>query len=112
MTGEMLWRPDGTAPSVFIQPCFTNIARGRAAPARVGPRNQARRLPADRPARRQAVRLFTRNGYDWTRRFSWIVEATHRLKVNSAIIDGEAVVCDENGMAISTSSIASRTMIR
>ncbi|MFL5041466.1 MAG: DNA ligase, partial [Xanthobacteraceae bacterium] len=46
-----------------------------------------------------ACAAFTRNGYDWTRRFSWIVEAMHRLKVNSAIIDGEAVVCDENGIA-------------
>src|SRR5215216_3187708 len=45
------------------------------------------------------VRLFTRRGADWTHRFRWIVEAVSRLKAQSAIIDGEAVVCDEDGVS-------------
>jgi bifunctional non-homologous end joining protein LigD len=43
------------------------------------------------------VRLYTRNGYNWSHRFPLIVQAVTRLKVRSVIIDGEAVVCDDNG---------------
>ena len=45
-------------------------------------------------ARRGAagVRLFTCNGYDWTDRFPAIVEAAARLKAQSFLIDGEAVI--------------------
>jgi bifunctional non-homologous end joining protein LigD len=43
------------------------------------------------------VRLFTRNGADWSHRFPRIVEAVGRLAVHSAAIDGEAVVCREGG---------------
>jgi len=45
------------------------------------------------------IRLLTRNGYDWSPRYSLIVEAVNRLKVRSCLIDGEAVVCDEKGVA-------------
>src|SRR5215208_5016654 len=44
------------------------------------------------------VRLYTRRGYNWNHRFPLIVDAVSRLRVRSAIIDGEAVVCDANGM--------------
>jgi ATP-dependent DNA ligase len=37
------------------------------------------------------VRLYTRRGYNWTDRFPLIVEAVHRLRVRSAMIDGEAI---------------------
>jgi bifunctional non-homologous end joining protein LigD len=43
------------------------------------------------------VRLYTRPGNDMTRRFPLIVDALARLR--SCIIDGEAVACDENGVA-------------
>jgi hypothetical protein len=46
------------------------------------------------------IRLLTRNGYDWPPRYPLIVEAANRLKVRSCLIDGEAVICDDNGLAV------------
>jgi bifunctional non-homologous end joining protein LigD len=46
------------------------------------------------------VRLLTRNGHDWTSRFPLIVESVVALRVRSCLIDGEAVCCDNNGMAV------------
>ncbi len=46
------------------------------------------------------IRLLTRNGYDWAPRYPLIVETVDRLKVRSCLIDGEAVACDENGLAV------------
>jgi bifunctional non-homologous end joining protein LigD len=45
------------------------------------------------------VRLYSRPGNDLTRRFPLIVETLARLRSRSCIIDGEAVACDENGVA-------------
>jgi len=44
------------------------------------------------------VRLFTRNGHDWTGRFPLIARAALSLKAASCLIDGEAVACDDNGL--------------
>jgi len=44
-----------------------------------------------------SARVYTRSGLDWSDRFSSIVEAASKLKVGSALIDGEAVVLDANG---------------
>jgi ATP-dependent DNA ligase len=38
-----------------------------------------------------------RCGFNWSGRYPLIVEAVRRLKVRSAMIDGEAVVCDPDG---------------
>src|SRR5262245_34797183 len=46
------------------------------------------------------IRLLTRNGYDWSPRYPLIVEAVNHLKVRSCLIDGEAVCCDDNGVAV------------
>jgi ATP dependent DNA ligase domain len=46
------------------------------------------------------IRLLTRNGHDWSPRYPLIVEAVNRLKVRSCLIDGEAVVCDDKGLAV------------
>jgi bifunctional non-homologous end joining protein LigD len=46
------------------------------------------------------VRLLTRNGHDWSPRYPLIVEAVNRLKARSCLIDGEAVACDANGLAV------------
>jgi ATP-dependent DNA ligase len=46
------------------------------------------------------IRLLTRNGHDWAPRYPLIVEAADRLKVRSCLIDGEAVACDKNGLAV------------
>lgn len=43
------------------------------------------------------VRVLTRGGYDWTGRFPDIAAAAASLKVDSCILDGEAVVLDEQG---------------
>ena len=45
------------------------------------------------------VRLYSRPGNDLTRQFPLIVEALARLRSCSCIIDGEAVACDDNGIA-------------
>jgi bifunctional non-homologous end joining protein LigD len=45
------------------------------------------------------VRLYNRPGNDLTRRFPLIVETLARLRSRSCIIDGEAVACDDNGVA-------------
>jgi bifunctional non-homologous end joining protein LigD len=52
-------------------------------------------------ARKQGdrVRLYSRPGNDLTDRFPLIVEALARLRSRSCIIDGEAVACDDNGVA-------------
>jgi ATP-dependent DNA ligase len=47
----------------------------------------------------QRVRLYSRPGNDLTDRFSLIVEALAGLRSRSCIIDGEAVACDERGIA-------------
>jgi len=47
----------------------------------------------------ERVRLYSRPGNDFTRRFPLIVETLARLRSRSCIIDGEAVACDDNGVA-------------
>jgi bifunctional non-homologous end joining protein LigD len=43
------------------------------------------------------VRLFTRNGHDWTERFPLIAEAALRNRIGSFVLDGEAVLLDVDG---------------
>jgi hypothetical protein len=47
----------------------------------------------------ERVRLYSRPGNDMTRCFPLIVEALAHLRSRSCIIDGEAVACDDNGLA-------------
>jgi bifunctional non-homologous end joining protein LigD len=53
-------------------------------------------------ARRNSVgvRLITRAGNDFSSRFPFIAMAVSKLRVRSCLIDGEAIVCDENGLAV------------
>jgi bifunctional non-homologous end joining protein LigD len=46
------------------------------------------------------VRLITRAGNDFSHRFPFIPMALGKLRVRSCLIDGEAIVCDENGLAV------------
>jgi ATP-dependent DNA ligase len=46
---------------------------------------------------RSQVRVFSRNGYDWSDRYPGLFRAAANLRCESAIIDGEAVVQDEYG---------------
>lgn len=43
------------------------------------------------------VTIRTRRGHDWTARFPGIAHALENLPIHSAILDGEAVVLDEEG---------------
>jgi bifunctional non-homologous end joining protein LigD len=45
------------------------------------------------------VRLITRNGYDWTRRYPWIVESALKNRVKQFVIDGEAVILGVDGVS-------------
>src|SRR6476659_2291594 len=46
---------------------------------------------------RGQVRVFSRNGHDWSDRYPSIVRAVASLRCKSAIIDGEAIVQNGNG---------------
>lgn len=45
------------------------------------------------------VKLLTRNGLDWSRKFPAIAKAVASLKAKQALIDGELVVNDSNGVS-------------
>ena len=89
-------------PSGFIEPCLPSSA-GKPP---TGPdwvheiKHDGYRLMARREPIAIGVRLLTRNGHDWAPRYPLIVEAVNALKVRSCLIDGEAVTCDGNGVAV------------
>jgi bifunctional non-homologous end joining protein LigD len=45
------------------------------------------------------VRAFSRRGRDWTGPYRRVVEAAAKLPCNAALIDGEIIVQDENGIS-------------
>jgi bifunctional non-homologous end joining protein LigD len=53
-------------------------------------------------ARREGdrVRLFTRNGYDFTARFPKIASGMAALSVRSCVVDGEAIVVNRQGLSV------------
>jgi len=55
------------------------------------------RLRVERDGTR--VRLITRGGYDWTKRFPWIAEAALKNRRTQFVIDGEAVILGVNGVS-------------
>ena len=55
------------------------------------------RLIVQREGKR--VRLWTRNGYDWSGRFPLITEAALRIKAERFVIDGEAVLLGVDGVS-------------
>ena len=82
---------------VEFAPCLPT--RGTAVPA--GPdwiheiKHDGYRITVHREGKR--VRLFTRNGHDWTDRYPLIVEAAHRIRIGSFVLDGEAVLLGDDG---------------
>jgi bifunctional non-homologous end joining protein LigD len=44
------------------------------------------------------VRLFTRNGYDWTTRYPWIVDSALKNRQKHFVLDGEAIVLGVDGV--------------
>ena len=93
----MLWRlrsfPD------FVEPCLPSpVERPPAGADWIHEiKHDGFRLVTRRGAER--VRLFTRNGNDWSERFPLIVEALNAIKATTCLIDGEAVTCSEAGLA-------------
>src|SRR3954462_15472925 len=45
------------------------------------------------------VRIFTRRGFDWMKKYPIIRAAVASLKVSSVTIDGEDVVCNTDGLS-------------
>ncbi|MET3838700.1 hypothetical protein [Bradyrhizobium sp. OAE829] len=45
------------------------------------------------------VRLFIRNGYDWSDRYPLITEAALRIRSTSFVLDGEAVLLGVDGIS-------------
>ncbi len=83
----------------FIEPCIPTVAtRVPSGPEWLHEiKHDGYRLMA----RKQAglVHLYTRNGYDWSARYPTIVQAVGSLKVESILLDGEAVICNKKGIA-------------
>jgi bifunctional non-homologous end joining protein LigD len=85
---------------VIIEPCLPSPAK---APPR-GPgwlheiKHDGFRILARRDG--AGVRLFTRHGNDFTARFLLAVEAVTALPARSFLLDGEAIVANERGLAV------------
>ena len=90
----MLWRP-----SKLVEPCLPSPAK--APPSGPGWLHEIKHDGFRILARRESadVRLITRAGNDFSGRFPFIAIAVSKLPVRSCLIDGEAIVCDENGLA-------------
>ena len=84
-------------PSGFIKPCLpSKVPRPPSGPDWVHEiKHDGYRLMVRRDGSR--VRCFTRNGHDWGVRFPAIVDAARRLKSQSFLIDGEAVIISDDG---------------
>jgi ATP dependent DNA ligase domain len=48
---------------------------------------------------RDRVRLLSKNGLDWTKRYPWIVETARKIRKKQFILDGEAVVLGVDGIS-------------
>ena len=90
-----------TRPGLWIiEPCLPSPAK--APPSGPGWIHEIKhdgfRILARRDGAR--VRLITRHGNDFTARFPLVASAVVALPARSCLIDGEAIVCDENGLAV------------
>ena len=85
---------------VRFEPCLPRLAKEPPA----GPgwiheiKHDGFRIIARRDGER--VRLLTRNGYDFSKRFPLIVAAVEALPARSCVVDGEAIACDERGLSV------------
>ena len=84
-------------PSGFIEPCLpSKVARPPVRSSWVHEiKHDGYRLMVRRDGER--VRCFTKGGHDWADRFPAIVEAALRIKAQSFLIDGEAVISRDDG---------------
>jgi len=56
------------------------------------------RIDRHAASKAKSTQIFTRNGHDWTSKFSRQVKALGQLDVDSVWLDGEAVVLDDNDL--------------
>jgi bifunctional non-homologous end joining protein LigD len=84
----------------FIEPCLPSPAkRPPDGPGWIHEmKHDGFRLMAWRDS--TGTRLMTRKGNDFTHRFPFIAIAVKSLPVRSCLIDGEAIVCDQNGLPV------------
>src|SRR5215813_15161320 len=84
----------------IIEPCLPSPAK--APPSGPGWIHEIKHDGFRILARRDSagVRLITRAGNDFSSRFPFIAMAVGKLPVRSCLIDGEAIVCDVNGLAV------------
>ena len=84
----------------IIEPCLPSPAK--APPSGPGWLHEIKHDGFRILARRDAsgVRLITRAGNDFSSRFPFIAMAMSKLPVRSCLIDGEAIVCDDDGLAV------------
>jgi bifunctional non-homologous end joining protein LigD len=84
----------------FVEPCLPSPAK--APPSGPGWIHEIKHDGFRILARKDAtgVRLITRAGNDFSSRFPFIAMAVSKLPVRSCLIDGEAIVCDESGLAV------------
>ena len=86
-------------PKSLFEPCIPS--RGTTVPDRPDwiheIKHDGYRLIVQREGKR--VRLFTRNGHDWSDRFPLISEAALRNRNSSFVIDGEAVLLGVDGIS-------------
>jgi bifunctional non-homologous end joining protein LigD len=86
-------------PQRLFEPCIpTHEAKVPSGPDWIHEiKHDGYRLIVQREGKR--VRLFTRNGHDWTERYPLIVEAALRNRATSFVIDGEAVLLGVDGVS-------------
>ena len=84
----------------IIEPCLPSPAK--APPSGPGWLHEIKHDGFRILARRDSagVRLITRNGNDFTSRFPLAVDAVTRLPAHSFLLDGEAIVTNERGLAV------------
>src|ERR1043166_1325003 len=82
-----------------IQPCLPTIAtRPPRGPGWIHEiKHDGYRMMLRRDA--AGIRLITRGGYNWVARYPLIGKAADAIKAKYFLIDGEAVACDETGLA-------------
>ena len=97
----MFWRSSGPArrPQGFIEPCLPTLAdKVPSGPQWVHEiKHDGFRFICRRDG--DSVRIFSRRGHDWTGRVPRIAEALAKLRVKSVTLDGEGVVCREDGVS-------------
>jgi bifunctional non-homologous end joining protein LigD len=86
--------------SAFIEPCL--LSRADRPPPGPGWVHEIKHDGFRMMVRRDGagVRLLTRRGHDWSDRFPLIRISAAALPVRSCLIDGEAVCCDEDVVAV------------